>query len=187
MILYRSDLNGDNSEPISSQPLASSTQSYKLAISPEQTAVFETGGKLYLFEKDSKVFNLLAKNVKGVEFSSDNEKLLWWTDNEIWVMWLKDVFSQPYRKAGDKEIIMSSPNKIIQAIWFTKTNEHIIYSLAGQNDQAQIKITELDSRDQRNTFDIYSAKNPEIYWNGNDNLLYILTGGKLYSLDLLSL
>jgi len=191
LILYQTDIFGNAKEQISLQPLPEGGKSdsgqqkkYQIVISPEQTAVFEPGGKLYLLDKQTRIFNLLADGIRGMEFSPDNEKALYWTDHEIWVLWLKEVWAQPYRKAGDKELITRYADKIIQALWLAKTNEHIIYSVAGANGEAQIKITEIDGRDQRNTFDIYSAKNPEIYWNGNDDLLYILTDGKLSSVDL---
>jgi len=185
LILYRANLSGALLNQLSAQPLPTSTPSYQIRISPGQIAVFQDMGKLYLLNPNDQAFHLLADGVRGAEFSTDNEKLLWWTNDELWVLWLKDVFSQPYRKAGEKELITRYSEKIIQATWFAKTNEHIIYAVAGSQGQSQIKITELDSRDQRNTYDIWTAKNPEIYWNQDDNLLYILTSDKLYSSDII--
>jgi len=185
LILYRADLSGIIHEQISREPLTTSTIPYQIKISPEQTAVFEPGGKLYLLNKDTGAFEFLADSVQGTEFSPDNEKLFYWTAHEIWIYWLKDVYTQPYRKAGDRELITRYSDKITQTLWFAKTSENIIYGVADSNGQTQIKIAELDGRDQRNTFDIWTAKNPEIYYSQNDDLLYVLTGGRLYSLDLL--
>jgi len=185
LILYKTDLSGNAKEQISLQPLPETNKVYEIVISPEQTAAYEPGGKLYLLDKQTKIFNLLADEIQGIEFSSDNEKILYWTDHEIWALWLKEVWAQPYRKAGDKELITRYGGKILQAIWLARTNEHIIYSVVGAEGKAQIKLTELDGRDQRNTFDIYLAKDPEIYWNQTDELLYVLIDHTLYSLDLI--
>ncbi|MFH0852492.1 MAG: PEGA domain-containing protein [bacterium] len=186
LILYRADLSGAVKQQLSREPLATSTIPYQIKMSPEQTAVFEPDGKLYLLNKDTGTFKFLADGVQGADFSPDNEKMFWWTAHEIWVYWLKDVYGQPYRKAGDRELITRYSDKITQAVWFAKTSENIIYGAADSNGQTQIKITELDGRDQRNTFDIWTAKDPDIYWNQNNDLLYVLTEGKLYSADLLS-
>jgi hypothetical protein len=184
LILYRTDLSGGSRDQLSLESLPSPNKKYDIVVSAEQTAVYEPGGKLYLFDKQTRIFNLIAEQVRGVEFSSDNEKILYWTDHEIWVVWFKDVWAQPYRKAGEKELITRYSDKIIQAIWLARTNEHIIFAVADGAGQAQIKITELDNRDTRNTFDIYTAPDPEIYWNSDDELLYILSSGKLSSINL---
>lgn len=192
LILFRTDLSGGGKEQISLQSLPDSgkidsgqQKIYQIVISPDQIAVFEPGGKLYLLDKQTKIFNLLAEEIQGMEFSSDNEKIIFWTDHEIWVMWLKEVWAQPYRKAQDKELITRYGDKITQALWLTKTNEHIIFTVQGDDKNTAIKLTELDGRDMRNTFDIYSGKVSEIYYNQNDDLLYTLTDHTLYSLDLL--
>jgi len=192
LILFKTDLSGRNKEQISLQPLpepgktdSGQQKIYQIVISPEQTAVFQPGGKFYLLDKQTKIFNLLVDEVQGIEFSSDNEKILFWTNHEIWVMWLKEIWAQPYRKAQDKELITRFADKITSALWLVKTNEHIIFAVQGNDNNSTIKLTELDGRDMRNTFDIHSGKISEVYYNQNDDLLYILTDGKLYSLDLL--
>lgn len=183
-LLFRTDLSGTTKEQISLEPLASSTLLYQIKVSSEQIAAFVPGGKLYLLDKNTKIFDFITDGVQGLEFSPDSEKLLYWTNHEIWVLWLKDVLAQPYRKASEQELIVRSSDKITQAIWLARTNEHIIYAVTNNQDQTQIKITELDNRDSRNTYDIAAFKNPEIYWNQDDNLLYVLSKGKLYSVDL---
>ncbi len=200
LILYKTDSLGRVSEQISSQPLQTPSGQYQIIISDQNSLIFIPGGKLYLLDKTIKTFDVLADAVLGAEFSNDNEKLLYWTKNEIWVLWLSDVWSQPYRKAGEKELITRLSENIGQAAWFSPTNEHIIYTVKKTDSQAelgqspaklsgqtQIKITELDDRDQRNTFDIYSGNISESYFNPNVTLLYTLSEGKLYSIDLLEI
>jgi len=185
LILYRTDTLAQTPEQLSTQPLPNSSDQFQIKISGQNTAVFVPSDNLYLFNKQTNTFDFLAGDVLGVEFSSDNEKLLFFTKHEIWVLWLADVWSQPYRKQNEKELITRLSDNIDQAMWFSPTSEHIIYAIKKSDDQTQIKITELDGRDQRNTYDIYSGNISEIYFNPSDNLLYVLTEEKLYSLDLL--
>lgn len=186
LILYKTDINGTSKAQISFQSLPMTEKTYQIKVSKAEIAIWEPQGTLYLLNPETKIFEAIANEIDGAEFSSDNKKLLYWNSHEIFVLWLKEVLVQPYRKAGDKELITRFANKIAQAIWFSETNEHIIFVVRDETDADQIKITELDGRDLRNTYDIYSGKISEIYYNQNDDLLYFLTDRKLYSLDLLT-
>ncbi len=186
LILYKIDLAGLTKEQISFEPLPISEKSYQIEVRADQISVFEPGGRLYLFNREKKVFEPIAEKTEGLGFSSDNKKLLYWNEHEIWVLWLKDSLIQPYREEGEKELITRYSSKISQAIWLGETHEHIIFTVQiNDNGHYAIKITELDGRDMRNSYDIFSAKNPEIYWNEKDDLFYFLTDKKLYSFNLL--
>ena len=193
LILYKTDLAGASKEQISFQPLpgfnptASTTPQkiYRIKKSKEHTAILESDGRLYLLDQETKIFQLLAEEISGADFSPDNKKLLYWTEHEIWVLWLKEILIQPIKKAGDKELINRYSDKIIQAIWFPENNEYIFFVVRQNDNIDKIKITELDGRDLRNTYDIFSNKNLEIYYSGNEKLLYLNIGKKLYSLDLI--
>lgn len=132
----------------------------------------EQKGYLYLIDSEEN-FVPLADKVVNAEFSSDSKKLLWQADNEIWVYWLEDDYIQPYKKAGDKELITRFSEKIKQAIWYKEDDEHIIFVI---NDT--IKIIEIDGRDQKNITDILAIKNPQIL--SKNKILYILSENKLY-------
>ncbi|MBI4708810.1 MAG: PEGA domain-containing protein [Candidatus Portnoybacteria bacterium] len=185
LILYEADVYGLDKKQISFEPLPLSEKGYQIKSLASEIIVFEQGGKLYLLDKDTNAFKLLADDVLSAEISPDGKKILYWNEHEVFVFWLKEILVQPNRKAGDKELIDRYSNKIKQAIWLETTNEHIIYIVSGDNGQDQIKITELDSRDARNTYDIYSGAVSEISFNAKDKLLYILDNQtKLYSVDL---
>ena len=89
----------------------------------------------------------LAYSVIGFTVSPDSKKLSWWNDSELWVMWLSDADYQPYRKAGDKELIMKFSYKIKKADWF-RDNDHIVVDSAGY------KVTEIDKRGGLNIIEI---------------------------------
>ena len=81
----------------------------------------------------------IADNVKGFEISEDKNKLVWWTANEVWVMWLGDANYQPYHKTGDKELITRYSIPIKKAAWF-RDNDHLLV------DTGYFNIIEIDTR-----------------------------------------
>lgn len=89
----------------------------------------------------------LADNVKGFVVSKDNNKLAWWTANEVWVIWLNDANYQPYHKKGDKELITRFSTQIKKAAWF-RDEDHLIIDSNGY------KILEIDTRGGINIVEI---------------------------------
>ena len=81
----------------------------------------------------------IAVNVKGFALSKDNNKIAWWTANEVWVMWLNDANYQPYHKKDDKELITRFSTQIKKAAWF-RDDDHLIVDSNGY------KILEIDAR-----------------------------------------
>ncbi len=82
---------------------------------------------------------ILARDIRGFAVEKDNAILLWWTNNELWVLWLQDTNYQPIRRKGDRELITRFGVPINQAAWFRGKN-HIIVDAAGY------KIVETDTR-----------------------------------------
>lgn len=81
----------------------------------------------------------LAENVKGFILSKDNNKLAWWTANEVWVIWFNDTSYQPYHKKGDKELITRFSTQIKKVAWF-RDEDHLIVDSSGY------KVLEIDTR-----------------------------------------
>jgi len=134
----------------------------------------EQKGALYLLNDDDN-FVKLAEDVVSAQFSSDNKKLLWQTDNEIWAYWIEDDYTQPYKKIGDKNLITRFNEKIKQTIWYDGDNQHIIFTIGDT-----MKIIEIDDRNQKNIFDITTIQNPQIL--SKNKTLYILSNGMLYKM-----
>lgn len=89
----------------------------------------------------------LAYSVKGFNLSPDDKKITWWNDSELWVMWLSDTDYQPYRKAGEKDLITKFSYKIKKASWF-RNSDHIVVDSNGY------KVTEIDKRGGLNIIEI---------------------------------
>ena len=186
-ILYKTDIDGSNKEQISLNSLPPDI--YKIGTSLDQNFIFALGksNRLYLLGFGEKIFKLIEIGAKNAEFALDNKKLLYYTDSELWVMYLEKILIQPYKETGEKELITRFAEKIKSAIWYPEDNEHIIFVIGNT-----IKITELDGRGKRNTFDLLSAENfnpdswnnPQIFYSAKKELLYFIDSNKLYSVQL---
>ena len=181
-ILYKTDLTGLVKEQLSLTSLPDDkNRSYAIFVSADQhyLAVLDNQHKLYLFNRKKKVFELLAENIKGVQFSDDNKKLLYFSQSEIWVYYLEDILIQPNKKAGQKELITRLSQPIKKAIWYEETDEHIIFCLDNL-----IKVTELDGRYPRNTVDLLSLNISQMAYHQDDKKLYLVNNGKLLTLKI---
>lgn len=125
---------------------------------------------LYFFEPQTQVLKKIAENVEKTSFSEDKKKLLWRAKNEIGVIWLEKY---------ETEIIMKAFKEIHRAAWYSKTDQHIVFVMGDD-----IKVTELDGRDKRNTVDIYSIRKPRVFYNKWGENLYILSEEKLLELNI---
>lgn len=87
----------------------------------------------------------LGRGVLGYQESNDGSKLLWWTRNEIIVMWLQDTSYQPFRLAGETETITRISTSIARAAWWPDSH-HIAFRTG-----TLYRIVELDNRGGTNT------------------------------------
>lgn len=87
----------------------------------------------------------VATGVLGYKESGDGAKLLWWTRNELWVLWLADTGYQPFRKAGEQETLTRLSSRIDRAAWWPDADHVVIKS--GE----KYYVVELDTRGGTNT------------------------------------
>lgn len=188
LVLYRTDLiSGQIKEQLALQPLPEQKNQVEfqdlnyhiICASPERVAILDPQGKLFLFNPTKKIFEKIEERVKGVSFAADYKKLLYWTNNEIWTIWLEEALIQPYREKGDKVLITRFSQKIGQVVWYTKDNEHLIFTIGDK-----IKIAELDNRDFVNIVDFLEIKNPQIFYSDKERVLYILNDNILYKTEI---
>jgi hypothetical protein len=150
---------------------------YKIYVFSDK--IFLQGGRnLYLFNSNSGSFENFFETARKPEVSPDSKKLLYFSDYEIWVLYLKDEFSQPQKSAGDRQFIARFSEKIGNVFWLT--SHYLIFSTGDK-----IKIAEIDDRDKINIVDwsppADNIEGLEIFFNQNDKKLYILSGGNLHS------
>ena len=177
-------------------PVKAETE-YKLNIFPDDTHpppyIFLRENKtLYLFSPNSKSFEKFFENASFLKISPDLKKLLLLSDYEIWILFLKEIVSQPQRKAGEQLFLVRLSEKIGDCFWLN--SDYLIFNAANK-----IKIAEIDDRDKINIVDIAEVdelpfistlrplseeearvfENPKIFWNQFDKKLYILSGENL--------
>ena len=139
---------------------------------------------LYKFNSDSKSFEKFFEEINDLKISPDSKKMVYFSNQEVWVLFLKDVVSQPEKKAGERILIARLSEKIGDIFWLN--NNYLIFN-AGD----KIKISEIDDRDRINIVDIAEIKKPpqesklptgqaEIFWNSLEKKLYVLSEGNLY-------
>jgi len=149
------------------------------ALETFQNSIFLKEDKnLYQFNPGSKTFEEISGETNGFKISPDGKKLVYFSDYEIWILYLKDAFEGQQKKAGDKVFLMRVSEKIGDCQWLN--NNYMVFN-SGNN----IKIIETDDRDRINIVDLGELKNPTLYWSNYDGKLYILSGGNLYSSDIL--
>ena len=102
-----------------------------------------------LYQNNDQGLEEIALNVKGFRVSDNENKLAWWTNNEIWIMWLDDTNYQPFYKKGDKELITRFAQTIQNGVWF-RDDDHLVLELESRDSKDRpysiYKIIEIDKR-----------------------------------------
>lgn len=112
------------------------------------------------------------KEVTNKNLSPDGQKAFLLNNNEISINWLKDSGQQPFKKAGDRELITRFSEKIAEVQWY-KDSEHLLVQV-GQT----IKFIEIDTRGGVNIFDLSASERP-FYYDSKKDILYFVDGKTL--------
>lgn len=134
-----------------------------------------------MFSLDSKSFEKFFEPVKALKISPDSKKLAYFSDSEIWLLFLQNKQDSPQKKAGDKVFLTRLSEKIENVFWLN--SDYLIFN-AGD----KIKIAEIDDRDGINIIDLAeiskimpagNEKTSEVFWNLADEKLYLF-GNNVY-------
>ena len=131
---------------------------------------------VYLLNHGSKIFEKFFEPLNEIEISPDGQKMLYFSDSEIWILFLKGKEDEPFKKAGDKIMLVRLSNKITDAVWL---NSHYIIFSAGN----KIKVAEIDDRDKINIVSISNLPAKKLVFLSADKKLYLLSETTLYSSD----
>lgn len=85
--------------------------------------------------------SLLAERVLGFQSSDNNDRVIWWTRNEVWIHWLRDTTYQPYR-SGDERILLGRWTVPLQGAAFFRGRNHVVVDLGWQI----YRVLEVDTR-----------------------------------------
>jgi len=169
-IIYRLSAERIDSEPtqITTAPIDIIPDSFYSLVAYDDSRLTireQKTSRLFVYNKIPSaeiVFRPIAgSGTKGVQFSNDGKKLLFFTDNEISVYFLRDWDAQPTR---DRDTT-------IQIARFSNTLRNVQWTA----DYA--KIIELDNRDRRNILDFATSKTPylQILSRFEENYIYFVS------------
>jgi len=172
--LFKTDLSFSGREKINRDPIPlKENEKYKIFVFLDKIFL-QDEQNLYLFNSNSNNFEKFFETSKEPEISSDLKKIVYYSDYEIWILFLKNEFSQPQKSASEKQFIARFSEKIGNVFWLS--SHYLIF-----NSGSKIKIAEIDDRDKINIADFADFKDSEISFNQNDKKLYISSEGNLYS------
>ncbi len=129
---------------------------------------------LYQFNTSSKTFEKFFEGINSLEISPDLKKLVYFSDSEIWILFLKEKLDQPSRKAGEKIFLVRFLEKVGDVFWMN--SNYLIFNVGDK-----LKIAEIDDRDGINGYNLVEFNKPKIFFNTIDKKVYILSEGNLYS------
>ncbi len=126
------------------------------------------GKNLYLLNQTNGLFEKFFDNIVSLKLSPNKEKLVYFSKNEIHVLFLKEQKSQPRRIIGEKIFLIRLSEKITDVFWIN--SDYLVFST-----ENAIKIIETDTRDKVNIINLGEFIDPEIFWNLVDKKLYLLS------------
>lgn len=158
---------------------------YQLFIFAEDKIFLKENGSLYFLNQDSQSFDNTSERIKDVKISPDLKKIVYFTDYEIWILFLEKIEDQPRKEKGEKLFLARFSEKIEDIFWYSA--HYLIFSVGDK-----VKIIEIDDRNGINAYNLADFENPpkegklpagqsEIFWNNFDKKLYILRQGNLSS------
>lgn len=124
-------------------------------------------GKLYFFDRERQSFEKISNGVKEIKISPDSKKVAYYTNHEIWLLFLDKIEEQPKREKGDRVFLTRFSEEISDIFWYT--GHYLIFSANNE-----IKVIEIDDRDKVNIYTLVEFKSPEIFWNEYNRKLYVL-------------
>ncbi len=152
-ILFQSDLDGGSAAQVNDRPFADSAigENARLIVYDEDRQILiSENGELFIRNNGSDdLLQKIGDGILGAQFSDDGKKLLFWSSNEIKVMFLRKWEVQPYREENETQTVIRLSSPVDNVFWF-RDYEHIFFSAKNET-----KLIELDSRDYRTILDIF--------------------------------
>ena len=170
---YKTDVSLIKNEKIASSPFNIKQETeYKLYIYDKAIFLLEEK-TMYFFNQDEKVFEKFSENINSLKISPDQQKIAYFSDSEIKILFLEEQTFQPRRQAMETIFLIRLSENIKDVFWINSN-----YLLFTTNNT--LKIAEIDNRDQVNTIDLATVENPEIFLNLQTKKLYLLDRGNLF-------
>ena len=126
--LWQADIQGGARQLLSSDILASDETIKSLTNYPDGRLLL-TNKKLYRLRDN--VLTVVAEGVSHYTISPNERVLAWHTTHEVWQLWLKNNDQQPFRLAGERELLQRTTDVIRDIYWHTDSRALITEQLTG--------------------------------------------------------
>ena len=139
--------------------------------------ILSWSGELYFISKTNEIA-FINSQVKNAYFTNYNERIIYYSDHEIWIYYLKEKLSQPHKEKFENELITRYSNEINNVSLYID-EEHLFYK-----EGDIFKFIEFDNRDKVNVFDVLELENNDIFYSRDNNSVYYIEDGKLILVEL---
>ncbi len=174
-LLYQSDSNGKSPVKLTLKPLKiEGKKIYKITVPegyPGQNIFVNNNGSLLSFNSQTNNLDNFAESVKDAKISPDGKNIVYFTNQEIYISLLSD-------ESNKKTLLYKSADQINDFVWLN--DDYVIFNTGGK-----IIISEIDYRSNINMVTLPQTAD-KIFFNRQDNKLYILTGGTLLASEKLT-
>jgi len=100
--------------------------------------------------------------------------MVFFSDSEIWILFLKDSQEQPQKKSGEKLLLFRTEKEIEDVFWLNP--DYLVFLEGGA-----IRAVETDDRDKIQIWDIGKISSPlKMSFSVLDNKIYALSGGEIF-------
>lgn len=155
------------SETLSKEPFTiNQNNSYQLVSMENELFLIENGKIVYLFNKETKVFDKKLESKTEVKYTPFYDRVLFTADNELWLLLLKDTETPFFKKAYSVILISKFSQELGDVKWLN--GDYFVYTLNNK-----LNISEIDNRDKINSFSL-DKESSKIFFNGNTKKLFIL-------------
>lgn len=161
--LFKGDAKFENKEKINEIPISVKEKEECEITVWENFFFLEKGENLFLLNQETKSFEKFFEGLKGMRISPDFNKISLFSNSEIWI----------FEKNGEKKFLNRFSEKIENLYWINEN--YLIFQT-----QNKIKISETDTRDKVNVFDILEIEIKKFFFNQADQKIYILKEENFY-------
>ena len=171
--LYEKDMFSQKNKKITLVPIPVDKNTSCTINSLNSEFILNCQEGIYLVEEKG-TFRKIKEENYSVVFSSDLKKAGIFDKHNIFILFLKEKYSQPQRKKGELVFLTRFNEEIKNLYWYN--GNYLIFSVG-----KEIKIAEIDNRDHLNIYNLGEFKNPKIFWSQKENILFVLSENLLYS------
>jgi hypothetical protein len=149
---------------------------YQIVFIEKELFIIENNRNLYLLNKEANSFDKKIETTTDLEYTSFFNKILFYDENDLWLMPLKR-YESPFFKDAYSIINIGSFDKKIENIkWLN--GDYFIFTL-----DKELHISEIDNRDNLNVFSLNKKNTSNLFFNGNNKKLFLLDNDEFLEIE----